>query len=555
MMCERTTLPVFFLCLAVAAGNPASAQEGKAPADPAAQEAAPEPSASDPADALVRALALYEGGTIDDFYFAVIELFKVVEAPDADEASRMKAEFFMGKALYKLRFYSSSMTYFDKVVQKGGAHPHFNETLKWLAALSHELPESAGVLDKIGKYNRAEIDTPGLTTIRDELYFLLGKFHYTQGKFKEAIDLFEEVSPKSDFYVQAKLFQGATHVREYQARPAVDAFKEVLRVAAASRDPKIKPFEDLANLSLARTFYSTGQYDLAVKYFDRVSIASYDWPNSLFESSWANFNLEHAGYAKALGGIHSIQAPYFEHFIKPESLAEALTVKATIYYYNCLYASASEAIAEFNNSVPALVQELKQAAEKYTDNDAFFDFAIKVRAADSALPAPVEHAVRAVLSDRSLARRFNYILQLDKELRQYENADPAWKSTAVANAVLTDITLQRSLMVNETGELARKRVERLVGELSSLLKRVIKIEYEILQGEKGQIEQEIVKEEQNIGPEGPSKIGAVAVDDEHQYWPFTGEYWRDELGYYRFRIPNKCEKRGPEGAPAVSAGP
>ena len=37
-------------------------------------------------------------------------------------------------------------------------------------------------------------------------------------------------------------------------KPAVDSFKEVLRASAESQDPKIKPFEDLANLSLARTF-------------------------------------------------------------------------------------------------------------------------------------------------------------------------------------------------------------------------------------------------------------------------------------------------------------
>ena len=113
----------------------------------------------------------------------------------------------------------------------------------------------------------------------------------------------------SEFYVQAKLFEGATHVREYQAKPAVEAFKEVLRTAAESSDPRIKPFEDLANLSLARTFYSTGQYELATKYFDRVSQESYDWANSLFESSWANFMLKQQGYSKALGNIHTIQAP------------------------------------------------------------------------------------------------------------------------------------------------------------------------------------------------------------------------------------------------------
>ena len=47
--------------------------------------------------------------------------------------------------------------------------------------------------------------------------------------------------------------------------------------------------------------------------------------------------LKQKGYSKALGNIHTIQAPYFENYIKPESVAEGLTVKATIYFYNCLY--------------------------------------------------------------------------------------------------------------------------------------------------------------------------------------------------------------------------
>ena len=34
-------------------------------------------------------------------------------------------------------------------------------------------------------------------------------------------------------------------------------------------------------------------------------------------------------------------------------------------------------------------------------------------------------------------------------------------------------------------------------------------------------------------------------------WPFNGEYWRDELGYYRFKIVNKCRRSAPEGAPST----
>src|SRR4051794_33846197 len=188
-----------------------------------------------------RALKLYESGAKDELYSASIELHKIVEGEVKEtEANKQKAEFVMGKALYKLKFYSSSLTYFDRIVQKGAAHAHYNETLKWLASLSREVADSAGVLDKIGKYNRAELDQPALETVRDELYFLLGKYNYNKGKFKEAVSLFGAVSPKSEFYVQAKLFEGATHVREYEARPAVDSFKEVLRVAAESSDPKVK---------------------------------------------------------------------------------------------------------------------------------------------------------------------------------------------------------------------------------------------------------------------------------------------------------------------------
>src|SRR4029077_15798916 len=87
------------------------------------------------------------------------------------------------------------------------------------------------------------------------------------------------------------------------------------------------------------------------------------------------------------------------------------------------------------------------------------------------------------------------------------------------------------------------------------IKRVIKIEYEILQGEKGALEQEVIAEQQIGKTTGGRRADAIRVDDEHNIWPFTGEYWRDELGYYRVRIVNKCERSAPEGAPATGETP
>lgn len=489
----------------------------------------------------------------NSFYMASIEYNKAIEEQGSDDLSKQIAEFKMGKTLYKLHFFSAAISYFDRVVQKGPSHPHYNETLQWLAALTRDVPDSAGVLEKIGKYDRAELENPQLSTVRDELYFLLGKYNYQKNKFKEAVELFNMVNPKSPFYVQAKLFEGATHVRDYNARPAVEAFKEVLRVAEDSSDPKVRPYQDLANLSLARVFYSTGQFVLATKYYDRVSPDSYDWPNSLFESSWANFMLKEAGYSKALGNIHTLRAPFFEYFIKPESAAEALTVKATIYFYNCLFDRATDAMEEFDEAVPDIRNGLKELLKKNQDNAMFFDSAVKIRRGRSGMKAVVERAARAVLTDRSLARRFAYVRELDKELAAHDKADVAWKATAVANNIFSDIGVNRALMVNEAGDMSRKRIERLVSELSALIVRVVKIKFEILEGEKRQEEEDMREEQVKARDRRARDIVTINVDDEHQFWPFTGEYWRDELGYYRYRLRNKCGRTQiPEGAPDTS---
>jgi hypothetical protein len=175
------------------------------------------------------------------------------------------------------------------------------------------------------------------------------------------------------------------------------------------------------------------------------------------------------------------------------------------------------------------------------------------------MKAIVERAARAVLTDRSLAKRFEYVRELDKELAQHDKADAAWKSTAVANNIFSDIGVNRALMVNEAGEMARKRIERLVGEFAALHTRVIKIKFEILEGEKRQEEQDLRDEQAKSHERKAKEIVTINVDDEHQFWPFTGEYWRDELGYYRYKLANKCGRTGapegaPEGAPATEGG-
>jgi hypothetical protein len=491
---------------------------------------------------LERALKLYDA---EDYPMSSIELNKVVEGQSQDdEGNKQRAEFFMGKALFNLKYYSASLSYFDRIVQKGPSHRYYAKTLQWLASLSRFLPESAGVLEKIGKYTRQDLDQPALDPVKDELYYLLGRYHYSKGNFKDAVDLFSSVPEKSEFYPRAKFFEGITKVRENKGKEASEAFKSILRKVKQYEDPDkvpkiLKEFEELANLSLGRVFYTTHQYDLSIKYFERIpgpdarGGAGVDWLPSLFEASWAYFQKD--GDSKALGNIHSINSPYFETEFYPESYI----LKAVIYFNRCNYDRSAEAIAEFNDVYPELKKELDEILAKFPDNAQFYDYIVKIKTGEAGLSERLQHAAESAIYDRTLQKNIDYVNELDRELKAVDKADPSWKSTAVAGNILQDLTLQKSLAANEAGNLARQRLQRLSTEIQELNKQAIKIEYETLNAQKGQLTAGLSADQKMLNPNAKN-YNTLQIDDEHQQWPFKGEYWKDELGYYRFKVSNKC---------------
>ncbi len=486
-----------------------------------------------PSKTLQKALKLYEA---QDYYSASIELHKVIEGETGDsQANAQRAEFWMGKTLYHLHFYSASLSYFDRIVQKGQGHRYYAATLKWLASLSRKLPESAGILKKIGKYSRTQLEQPALEKVRDELFYLLGRYHYTKGNFKEAISLFSSVAPASPFYARAKFMEGITNVRLYQAKPAARAFKALLRAAQeAPSTHEIKRFEELAILSMARVFYSVKQFKKAIKYYDKIEPESLHWLDSLFEQSWAYFQIN--DFSKALGNIHTINAPYFDTEFYPESYI----LRAVIYFQNCLFPQSKEAIAEFNVKYPPLRKQIRSLLKQYKDPADFYDFAIKIQKKRAGLSRTVGRLARTALSDRTLQKTFKYVHELDRELKQVQGADPAWKATAIAGVVLQDLTLQKSLAQNEAGQMAQRRLRREAKNIQRLIKEGIKVEYETINGERGKLQAALRNEQ--VVPANTRDQTKITPDEEHLFWPFDGQYWRDELGYYKFRIRSVCTR-------------
>ncbi len=489
-----------------------------------------------PSKTLERAIKLYDKA---DYYSASIELKKVLagETDDTDK-NKQRAEFFLGKTLYQMKYYAAALKSFEDIVGAGPDHSYHGATLKWLSALSRVLPETSGILKLIGSYDVAALEDPTLNEVRDELYYLLGRHFYTlgEGGFDQAIDLFTRVSRESDFFIKAKFFEGVTYVRKLEGRPAGEAFKEILiigreRPAQYAAD-EVAEFEELAIMQMARVFYSTQNYKKAIQYYEKLDQASPDWAVSLFEASWGYFLL--SNNSKALGNIHTLNAPYFENEFYPESVL----LQAVIYYSYCQYDRALETVGEYDQKYRPLRKNLQEVVNKFEDNAEFYEYVKKIRGARAGLDGVSQRLVMSVLVDKTLMKTFAWVDELSKEITMFDKADAAWKSTAVAVDVQTELELRRSEAEAQAGKLARARIDRLISELQRLGRDGVKIKIEILNAKANKI-----TTDRKPGTKGfINKDDPIVVDDEHFMWKFNGEYWKDELGYYRFRVRNICPK-------------
>tara|TARA_R110002096_G_scaffold299503_6_gene494207 strand:+ start:108149 stop:109756 length:1608 start_codon:yes stop_codon:yes gene_type:complete len=500
------------------------------------KNAKPPEDTTPPTKTLQRATKLYNK---KDYDSASIEFAKVINAETEDSpANQQRAEFFMGKTLYQMGYYAASLAYFDRIVELGTGHLYYGVTLKWLAALSRVLPETSGILEKIGQYDPSSLDEPVMEEVRNELYFLLGRHFYRQADFEQAISLFQSVSKEDPFFVKAKFFEGVTYVRQYKGKPAVAAFKEILVIAEErpkfySKDD-IDQFQELAWLQLARVFYSTQQFDTSIKYYEKLTQKSPDWLPSLFEASWAYFMK--TNNSKALGNIHTLNAPYFEDQFFPESVL----LKSVIYYKYCQYDRALGAVAEYDDLYRPLKKDLGEMLGKYEDNAEFYEYVKKVLKGKAGLPEATQRLAISALGDKTLRKTFAWVDELNKELKMLERADKAWQTTSISAEVLQELTVQQSLAQADAGKLARERIERLHKELNELGRDGLKIKYQILENKAGQVSASA--RGQQIS--GNNRLEPIVVDDEHFMWKFNGEYWKDELGFYRFRVRSKCPVKG-----------
>jgi tetratricopeptide (TPR) repeat protein len=505
-----------------------------------------------PTEGFANAKKLFEKEKWSD---AALGWYRVVSGDTGDDAgNKQLAEYYLAICLYRLKFYQASYAIFS-VIADNKYHLKFGETLLWLAKLATQLPEPADIIERVGKYTDSEIARFDNAQQRDlywQLNYMLGRYKYRNRQYEEAIRLFQKVDRRSENYVSAQFFTGVGFVQKRQSIPAVRSFQRI----ETALEEGVKGVEDeqrmldLSYLSMARTYYSASirldaetnvptidgqKLSAAVKYWNKIDVTSEYWLDALFEESWAYFMA--GDYPRALGNIHTIQSPYFPNSFYPE----ADILKAVIYFANCNYEAATIVVARFNKHYVPIRDELKKILKRYkggNQEEEFFKFLKKLRDHNTSLNPMIEPIVANALSDRQLVRNIEYVRLLEEESGRFKKSPSSFQNSGIGQQVRDALGLARDLAVKRAGELALSRYQRFIDEIDEHVRNGEKILIDITAAQRNLLDQKLKSGQ--VSKADSQLYGVVNPDEEHVLWPWDGEFWRDELGFYRQVVLSTC---------------
>jgi len=469
----------------------------------------------------------------------------------------LESQYLLGKTLYRMGQYHSALGEFSQILARGKDTKFFSKSLEWLFFISHKTVNESVILDEVARY--ANADWP--ERYQDEFHYLLARYYFVRGRAldtveqkAEAAKSFEDARkltlqiPKSDrFYGQAKYLEGLTWFRDGNMPQALEAMKEVVRVTRpdGSRTPAdakvADATRDLAFMQLARTHYGARQNRYALYYYGKIERGKPQWLEALFESAWANYRI--GQYEQALGNLITLSSPFF----RDEYFPEALILKAVIYYENCRYAESTAIVREFERRYKPVYDALDDLTRKNMEAADYYsvlaDIQKKNRAAKKAGQSPdliLERVLKLALSDKDLKNTNESIIELENELDS-EKSHPSLNNTDLARHLQDSLKKQRTALIQKAGVMAKAKLEQEREELRTLLGNGERIKFETTTKEKEFLEEQL----QAGGRRAIIKKYrySVAVNDDQLYWPFQGEFWRDELGTYSYTLTKGCIER------------
>jgi len=486
------------------------------------------------------------------------EILRDKAIPEAHDEARYR----LAQALERLDLDYAAFARYEDVLAKGpqGSRYYYN-ALEGLFSSGRRLANDRQVLAAAARF----ADEKFPVEYQDRLHVLLARYHYERGRAlleagqanegKRELDAARRLAAlvrpgaassalgageggaEENLAAQARFVDGAALYALGEKVAALEAFKDVIRLTNPRKtrqsDPKLR---ELAFLQLARIHYEYKQNRYAIWYFGKMPWGEKRWLEGLWESSWAHYRI--GDYEKSLGNLLTLHSPFFVDEYFPESYV----LKAVIYFENCRYPEARAILEDFTGRYEPVYRELARLTARQVPVSTFYEEVERAeKTGDQDRGSLTRKVMKIALSDKAIDRLNASIRQIEKEMDRGIGARrEAFRQSAVAQETLQRLKAQRARLVDEAGARARQKLETERDELKRLLEQALRIKIEVSRKEREALELSLAKGAP-VNVLRPYKFSA-AVSDEHEFWPYDGESWRDELGTYSYTLTRGCRQ-------------
>ena len=191
-----------------------------------------------------------------------------------------QALYLLGDSLYQQRNYIGARNYLRQL-RAMGPGDYYQDGLGKLLEIAYETNNYDGI---------EEIYSEMGSSSRPALSYLRARTLYEQGRYGDAAKVFKQAAEKPEFFYKGNYHAGVAHVELGQLDEAERLFAKVAeRVPQTADDYHVY---NLAHLARGRLAYEQEAYREALNHYTQVDRQDSAFFEAMYESAWANIQLE-----------------------------------------------------------------------------------------------------------------------------------------------------------------------------------------------------------------------------------------------------------------------
>ena len=467
------------------------------PAAASAPKSTEKPIPPAPPDTFDKALsAHYRGDSVD----AARGFYWVLATSPQTAENYPWAQYFLALNLEKLGFTQAAIAY-HVIVAKDRVKPEILPlSLKAIERLSSKVPFDEDLVIRELLYGTDFGKVPDESV--DFVEFYRGMVDYTDGRIRWGDEHFAKVTKGSLYDYRARELRAIHRLKSRDDLPG--ALAEFDALAADENAPLAVRNE--ARLNAARLEYERKGYEKALLDYDSVSLPQLDPGRGeiYLERAWIYYRL--LDPSRSFGFLTALDAPSFRSLYLPEKYL----LRGLIYKDKCHYLSAKRAAREFSRKFKSTLALIKERGDLEKDQ--------RLKAA----------ALEGGIAEKS-DDRYELIKKERDDINRYASpfATPGLtaKLHEIYDLMLAEAERRRDILLDRALDNTADRFLRADENLRLL-------DYEIGLDIYRRIKRGDRKRTLALEDTPPKNDDVV--------FPFTGEYWNDELRSLRFFLKSRC---------------